>query len=159
MSLKFRVYIEGAATNYTYKQTDELFKSQLWSAAQQRHCSDVELVIGGAERVFAGHKAILAARSPVFHAMFEESHSDKNGMVHVGDVDPVVFEHFLHFVYTGELATTTNKLLAALAARYQVDTLQKLCENGSDDVPQVEDVPVLLMSLRPVKPSPTQMIR
>ena len=157
VSLKFRVYVDGAAASYTYKQSDELLKSQLWSAAQQRHCTDVELVINGANHVMAAHRAVLSARSPVFQAMFEENRSDKSGKIHVSDVDPAIFEHFLRFIYTGELQTTTNKSLATLAAKYQVETLLKLCENTDNKgVPQVEDVPVLLMSMKPVKPSPTQ---
>lgn len=48
------------------------------------------------------HKAILAARSPVFAAMFEhkmKEHTERR--VEISDIDVKVFEVMLHHIYTG----------------------------------------------------------
>ena len=160
-SLRFRVYIKGTVENYDYNQTDDLLNTQLWSAVLQRRSTDVELVIGGggatADRVFPAHRSILAARSPFFRAKFEENQSDQT--LHIGDADSVIFEQLLRFIYTGERPETLGKPLAALAARYQIETLVNLCENCNENAPKVEDIPILLMSLRPVKPAATPLIR
>lgn len=67
--------------------------------------SDVSLLADGQE--YKAHKAILAARSPVFGAMFEhEMEERKNGRVEIPDVDSDVFREMLQFIYTGK----TNKL-------------------------------------------------
>ena len=49
------------------------------------------------------HKALLAARSPVFAAMFrhEDTKEAQEKQVVITDVHPDVFKNFLQFVYTG----------------------------------------------------------
>lgn len=87
--------------------------------------TDCVLTCGG--RDFNVHKAILAARSPVFAAMFEhkmrESQSDR---VDVADVDAEVMREMLRFMYTGQapnLERMADDLLAA-ADKYQLDRLK-----------------------------------
>lgn len=77
--------------------------------------SDVTLCTRGRE--FKAHKAILAARSPVFGAMFEhEMEESRKGRVEISDIDPDVFHEMLKFVYTGstpQLQGMADDLLAA----------------------------------------------
>jgi len=62
--------------------------------------SDVTLVAQGVE--FRAHKAILAARSPVFKAMFDSSMRESvDGVVTIEDIKPAVFRQLLRFMYTG----------------------------------------------------------
>ena len=159
LTLTFRIYVEGSVPSYGYKLSDELLNIQLWSAAQNGHCTDVQLVVG--ERVFPVHKIILAARSPVFNAMFSNAMTEStSGIVNITDVDPDVLEQLLRFMYTGELhhSASCSKRLAAVADKYQVETLQNLCQHGIDET-RVEDLPQILMSMRPVQRSQAEGMR
>ena len=63
------------------------------------------------------HKAILAARSPVFAAMFQHDlEENKQGFVSITDLDIDVLREMLRFIYTGKvtkLETMADSLLAA----------------------------------------------
>ncbi len=91
--------------------------------------SDVTLLVG--ERRFAAHKALLAARSPVFRAMFQANTKEgQSGHVDVVGVDHDVFQRMLAFIYTGragDIGAVAADLLAA-ADRYQLDQLKEICE-------------------------------
>jgi speckle-type POZ protein len=66
---------------------------------------------------FQAHKAVLAARSPVFAAMFEhEMEERKQGRVEITDVETEVLREMLRFIYTGKaggLDKMADDLLAA----------------------------------------------
>ncbi len=59
-------------------------------------------------RRFACHKAILAARSDVFAAMFAHkvTTESKTNEVVIRDTDPDIMEQLLHFVYTDKVLTS-----------------------------------------------------
>ncbi|XP_054721492.1 protein roadkill-like [Uloborus diversus] len=99
----------------------ELFESQKFS--------DVILSVGGRE--FYAHKAILAARSPVFSAMFEHDMEEKKqNRVEITDTDPEVLKEMLRFIYTGKspnLENIPDELLAA-ADKYALERLKVMCE-------------------------------
>jgi speckle-type POZ protein len=58
-------------------------------------CSDVTLIVSGG-RSFSAHKVILAARSPVFGAMFaHEMKESLNGEVLLDDLSPAVMGELL----------------------------------------------------------------
>ncbi|XP_065838694.1 speckle-type POZ protein B-like [Oscarella lobularis] len=84
-------------------------------------------------REFPAHKAILAARSPVFNAMFEHPMEEsRKGKVEIDDISPEVFKDLLRFIYTGTVAeeslqTNADDLLAA-SDKYQLDRLRLMCE-------------------------------
>lgn len=120
---------------------EELFKSQEFS--------DVTIHANGRE--FKAHKAILAARSPMFKGMFSHAMKEtKYNRVDVTDVDPDVLQEMLRFIYTGktllEPRLQINKeqkdqkeqereqhlaieLLQA-ANKYQLDRLKLICEEA-----------------------------
>ena len=67
-------------------------------------------------REYYAHKAILAARSPVFSAMFEhEMEEKKQNKVEITDMDHEVLREMLRFIYTGK-ATNLEKMDADLLA-------------------------------------------
>ena len=80
-----------------------------------RSCfSDFTLVVG--DRQFHVHKAVLAARSAVFNAMFEhEMRERSSNRVEVPDVDPDVMVELLRYVYTGK-APNLSKMADYLLA-------------------------------------------
>lgn len=91
--------------------------------------SDVILSVNGRE--FAAHKAILAARSPVFSAMFEhEMEEKKQNRVEITDMDHEVLREMLHYIYTGKVSNIENmpEDLLAAADKYALDRLKVMCE-------------------------------
>lgn len=125
------IYLSDVVGDYCHQPVDRRLHDDLWLSAQEKLFTDVELVVG--ERVFAAHRAVLAARSPVFAAMF---HTDmiesRSRRVQVDDVPANVFDVFLRFVYTGQLAHgADDDELLRVADRYQVETLRRLCEEAA----------------------------
>ncbi|XP_046462631.1 uncharacterized protein LOC124208806 [Daphnia pulex] len=130
----FSIWLEGSVPGcYSYQLSDRLVKKQLW---QSQHYVDVEFVCKGQK--FSAHKAILAARSPVFAAEFDtelddelpRKKSDGPLQINIDDVESTVFEQFLYFLYTGEpkIPMLDNEQLLKLAIRYQLNTLVELCQ-------------------------------
>jgi speckle-type POZ protein len=90
--------------------------------------TDIVFSIGN-ERI-AAHKTILAARSPVFAAMFEhDMREKKNSQVDVADITPNAFKRLLHFIYTGEceVRSLTEEIFFA-ADKYDVKDLKQICQ-------------------------------
>jgi len=76
------------------------------------------------------HCALLAARSPVFKAMF--SHSTKeteSRLIHVEDMDKETCLKMLEYMYTGQLVTGNVDLkLLIVADKYNIEDLKEFCE-------------------------------
>nr|CDS24579.1 protein roadkill [Echinococcus granulosus] len=84
-------------------------------------------------RQFKAHKAILAARSPVFAAMFEHGMAESRAnRVHITDVEPDILGEVLRFIYTGRVVGLDNPVIAqellAAADKYQLERLKAMCE-------------------------------
>lgn len=63
--------------------------------------TDCELVVDG--KRFRAHKGILAARSPVFAAMFDPNHDmieAQKSECEIEDLTPTAVGALLHFIYT-----------------------------------------------------------
>ncbi|XP_025801380.1 BTB/POZ and MATH domain-containing protein 2-like [Panicum hallii] len=103
--------------------------------------ADVTFLVSG--QPFAAHRAVLAARSPVFMAQLfggmREGSSSRRVEIEVKDIEPAVFGALLGFVYTDtvpeldrlegeeEAASMAQHLLAG-ADRYGLDRLKLICE-------------------------------
>jgi len=95
---------------------------------------DVVLVLPDVE--LEAHKAILAAKSPVFLAMFEHDMEEKrNNRVDIKDIDREVFEEMLKFIYSDEFLypKEMKKDLLIAANRYDVKSLKASCEKDIFD--------------------------
>jgi len=90
---------------------------------------DVVIICGGDVKLKA-HRAVLAARSPVFQAMFTHDMTEKlSGKVKIPDCKPEAMRNFLHFLYHAKLESYDHAAkLLELAEQYQVATLKKMCE-------------------------------
>lgn len=92
---------------------------------------DVTITVSGQK--FLAYKGILAARSPVFAAMFstDMQESAKNS-VKIPDIEPAVFKELLRFIYTGqvnELGSMAYQLYSA-ADKYEMLSLRMLCREA-----------------------------
>ncbi|XP_059109542.1 speckle-type POZ protein-like [Peromyscus eremicus] len=105
---------------------DEL--GELWENSQFTDCS---LVVAGQE--FRAHKAILAARSPVFRAMFQhDMEESRKNRVEIPDLEPQVFKAMMGFIYTGKAPDLDSMADAVLAAadKYGLERLKVMCEDA-----------------------------
>jgi hypothetical protein len=137
----FSIWLEGSVPGcYSYQLCDRLAKQELWNASSNnQHHVDVEFVCRAGKK-FSAHKAILAARSPVFLTKFKnEPPQPKNAplkQITIDDVDSTTVEQFLYFLYTGEpkIPMLDNEELLKLAFRYQLTTLIELCQIGVHEI-------------------------
>ena len=137
LTFVFQIHLKGIVDGYSYHPCDRLAKEQFWSSINNKLHADVEFIVQ--DKRFTAHKAILAARSPVFRAEFikQESKKDNPHQIQIYDVDASSFEQFLYFVYTGEFLhfsftgepapKLVNKDLLKLAELYHLKTLENLC--------------------------------
>jgi speckle-type POZ protein len=123
----FRICIGDIDSGYSYQLSDRLAKDQLWAALRSlQNMADIELIVK--DKTFPVHKAILAARSPVFAAEFERIQLDVPQQIRIDGVEPSIVEKFLHFIYTGEpIGTLEDEVLLKLAEHYKLATLADLC--------------------------------
>ena len=94
--------------------------------------SDVEIICDTS--VFPCHQLILAARSPVFKAMFQAEMKEKQTKkIVIKDCHPDVVSEMLHFIYTGDISTEKFSDLARdlirVGDKYQLDYLKNMCED------------------------------
>lgn len=97
--------------------------------------SDVSFVVNG--ETFPAHRAVHAARSPVFKAeLFGSMAESTMSRVTLEDIDPATIKVFLWFIYTDALpgddelddsATEMYEHLLAVADRYAMDRLKLIC--------------------------------
>ena len=78
----------------------------------------------------SGHRAIIAAGSPMLHAMLYGNMKESNEKeIELPSVDTSSLQHLLTFMYTGQVEVTTDECLSLLlAARYfNVAALEAKC--------------------------------
>ncbi|KAJ8414228.1 hypothetical protein AAFF_G00050980 [Aldrovandia affinis] len=125
------VNISGQNTMNMVKVPDCRLADELGGLWENSRFTDCSLCVAGQE--FQAHKAILAARSPVFSAMFEhEMEESKKNRVEINDVEPEVFKEMMCFIYTGKapnLDKMADDLLAA-ADKYALERLKVMCEDA-----------------------------
>ena len=87
-------------------------------------------------RIFCGkveypvHKVVLAARSPVFYAMFQHKMQEKEtNEVKLDDAEPDIYLELLRFIYTDivENVEQVALLLFGLAEKYDLKRLRGIC--------------------------------
>ena len=100
-----------------------------------KEMSDVQIQCE--DQTFDAHQVILAARSPVFRAMFQAEMKEKESrQVEILDLKAKVIPDMLKYIYNGSCCVNDKKpdlemvsdLLGA-ADKYQMDILKEMCEN------------------------------
>ena len=92
---------------------------------------DVKFIFENGQQI-GGQVAMLAAKSPVFEAMFNhDMQESKTRQVNIKDVNPDTFEHLLFFINSGKTKIPLNETLAqelyVASDRYAVIDLNEEC--------------------------------
>jgi len=87
------------------------------------------------EKEIRVHKAILAARSPVFQAMLNHTDTSeaKTGTLVISDVEYSVVKEMLNFIYCGKTSIEASEIASELliaADKYRLDELKNHCERS-----------------------------
>ena len=103
---------------------------------------DVTIIVS--RKKFYAHKAILAAHSPVFLAMFKNTAMKENveNEIKINDIDFNTVQELLRFIYSGEIQnidTLINGLLIA-ADKYDIKSLLIKCEKYLESKLSVDNV-------------------
>ncbi|KAG8432284.1 hypothetical protein GDO86_016795 [Hymenochirus boettgeri] len=140
------VNISGQSNSNNLKVPECRLADDMGYLWENRAFTDCSLFVEGRE--FRAHKSILAARSPVFSAMFEHPMQEsRKNRVYIHDVDPDVFKEMMRFIYTGKVSHLDNiadKLLAA-ADKYALERLKVMCEESLCNNLTVENVADVLI--------------
>ncbi|XP_053453548.1 speckle-type POZ protein-like isoform X3 [Nycticebus coucang] len=135
------VNISGYTNTNTLKVPECRLAEDLGNLWENTRFTDCSFFVRGHE--FQAHKSVLAARSPVFNAMFEhEMEESKKNRVEINDLDPEVFKEMMRFIYTGKapnLDKMADNLLAA-ADKYALERLKVMCEEALCSNLSVENV-------------------
>ncbi|ESW34387.1 hypothetical protein PHAVU_001G148400 [Phaseolus vulgaris] len=126
---------------YTIAIPPSSIGQQFGQLLENRKGSDVNFEVDG--EIFAAHKLVLAARSPVFRAQLFGPMKDQNTQcIKVEDMEAPVFKALLHFIYWDSLpdmheltglnskwaSTLMAQHLLAAADRYGLERLRLKCE-------------------------------
>ncbi|KAM0834038.1 hypothetical protein ACQ4PT_063879 [Festuca glaucescens] len=117
--------------------------------------TDVSFVVG--DKTFHAHRAVLAARSPVFRAQLLGSMADATmSCIRLHDMEPATFRILLRFMYTDvlpadeELTGPSLKMteflqnLIAASDKYDLPRLKLICSQKLGETVSVETVMTLL---------------
>ncbi|XP_015421620.1 PREDICTED: speckle-type POZ protein A-like [Myotis davidii] len=95
------VTISGQNTTKMVKVPECQLANELGGLWENSWFTDCCFCVAGQK--FQAHKAIVAARSPVFRAMFAHAMEESNkNRVEIIDMDPGVFKEMMCFIYTGK---------------------------------------------------------
>lgn len=109
-------------------QHSDALRANVESFRVNGNYTDVTILIE--DKKFSCHRAILAAGSYYFKSMFssgmEETHKSS---FTIKQIDPLVFGHVLHFIYTGSITITSGIVfeLFSQSHMFQISTLVELC--------------------------------
>eukprot|EP00172_Hildenbrandia_rubra_P000910 Plantae.Rhodophyta-Hildenbrandia_rubra.ctg1514.p1 GENE.Plantae.Rhodophyta-Hildenbrandia_rubra.ctg1514~~Plantae.Rhodophyta-Hildenbrandia_rubra.ctg1514.p1 ORF type:complete len:483 (+),score=54.65 Plantae.Rhodophyta-Hildenbrandia_rubra.ctg1514:2566-4014(+) len=124
---------KGSTSGVQFDSPDDLrcILTDMISDPTLKPLCDVTLIVGN-ER-FPAHKAVLAASSRVFRAMFTNNMKERSMVeVTLNDVDPKSWQIALQYIYTAhvEFDDAETALLALSSARmYNLENLEKFVEN------------------------------
>ena len=117
-----------AAPVFVDKTRDQAILKGFRDLYESQQLFDLTLSVDGKD--FAVHKALMAASSDYFRAMFTNNCSEKNQeVVNINGVDAVSMGLVVNFLYTGqvELHTDTVQNLLSAANLFQLLELKKGC--------------------------------
>ncbi|WBR61423.1 BTB POZ roadkill-like [Drosophila suzukii associated hytrosavirus 1] len=128
-TLTVRLSIDNIDEPVAINNTHATLSNNLDSLMNNEDFSDMKIFADGA--CFNVHKAIMTARSDVFHAMFSHNMLEAcTNVVHIKEFHKDVVREFIRFIYTdtvNNLPTLINGILDA-AEKYNIQGLKRHCE-------------------------------
>lgn len=118
-----------SATDYSMHIPPCQMQQDFETILENHLLADVTLIVEGKQ--LKAHKSILAARSPVFAAMFTVDMAEKRqDHVTIADMEYEVAQQMLRFIYTGKTDSESKMALRLLVAaeRYALMKLKEECE-------------------------------
>lgn len=134
---KYQEFDENDSVNFTTRGLEGLvrdFSQLLLNSSIQ--LSDIQIKVRSIEQqstpvIFNAHKLILAARSPVFAAMFAtHTLETKTNIIEIHDLHPNTIQSMLEYIYTGKVNDIKNSTveLYRCADKYQLEDLRLQAE-------------------------------
>ncbi|EFX88134.1 hypothetical protein DAPPUDRAFT_96372 [Daphnia pulex] len=112
----------------SFREINVLLKQLTDIYANQSNC-DIQFLFQDDQKI-GGHISILAARSPVLAAMFNNQPT-KTDPVFINDTQPGIFRELLHFIYSGRTKVPLTEAnvwsLFTAAEKYDVAGLKEEC--------------------------------
>lgn len=109
----------------------EKLSADMQSILNSGYLSDVVLTDDDGVIKIPAHKAVLAARSPVFGKMFQHKMKENvENCVAISDIPGEVLKDLIYFIYTGTIIMKDAKMVRELyiaADKYAVIDLRELC--------------------------------
>lgn len=116
------------------KASKHTLSSDLEALFENKQFTDVELNVNGV--TLHAHRIILASRSPVFCAMFQNDMKEKKERkIDISDVQPKVMKEVLRYLYTETVngLSSMGKDIMAVADKYDLQGLKIMCEKALSD--------------------------
>jgi hypothetical protein len=127
-----------------------LGRNMLWGDPAVAEFSDAKVVAADG-RVFAVHRAVLAAASPVFRAALRSDMKEgQNAELIVPDAIADALESMLRYIYTGETEISNPAAVLPLAHRYQLDDLVDQCVTAMIESLCPANIVSITVALRPL---------
>ncbi|XP_065212912.1 speckle-type POZ protein B-like [Planococcus citri] len=131
------------------------------SLLKNQELVDVKLYV--INKDYPAHKSILAARSPVFAAMFRHKTTEnEENRVIIKDIGEDVMDEMLRYIYTGKCENVDNMAyeLMEAADKYALDGLKMICGEALCKTLTVENASniLVLADLRGMKDLKTKVI-
>ncbi|KAG8198602.1 hypothetical protein JTE90_026499 [Oedothorax gibbosus] len=123
--------LEGSRRSRTVPQDMSDFLEDLETMYFDKPLTDILLKVSG--EYIPCHKFILSARSPVLRKILEEdSNVKKFGIIPIKDMDLMVMDDFLEYIYTNSFRGSSVEALIGLyevAIKYRMTGLQEKCSD------------------------------
>ena len=133
--------------NYRFQQMDGFLIRQLQiSVKDQPKWASFQLITNDGYKSTPLHKWMLSARSPAFAALFSSNEDIRS--LHLA-VDCTIYQmnQMIQFIYTGKVIGQISHELMQLAAKYEIKTLEEICEAALQDDESMDKMAVIAWHL------------
>ncbi|KAK3921128.1 BTB/POZ domain-containing protein 6-B [Frankliniella fusca] len=123
---------DSYGTTYDWQITKTTMCERGQQLLETGQWSDCKFIVGTEphQQAFEGHKVFLAMSSPVFEAMFFGGMAEKDGPIHIFDVQPEGFKALLEYIYSDKISLRSFDQaceLCYVAKKYMLPHLVREC--------------------------------
>ncbi|XP_026285794.1 BTB/POZ domain-containing protein 6-B isoform X2 [Frankliniella occidentalis] len=123
---------DSYGSTYDWQVTKTTIRERGQQLLETGQWSDCKFIVGTEphQQAFEGHKVFLAMSSPVFEAMFFGGMAEKDGAIHIFDVQPEGFKALLEYIYSDKISLRSFDQaceLCYVAKKYMLPHLVREC--------------------------------